>query len=156
MAGSSAAAAGAGAAALGFYDVTEGRPAPTSAPAQDHVAEFEKRIEELRGIESAKDAEIASLRSKIAEIEAAPDPDARRQILFTAKNAELTSLKSVLNTLLQPVSQDDIALRAFNYAKERGFKGGSESEDWLRAERDVHYARLASACESTRGGGTMY
>ncbi len=151
-----AAVAGAGVAAYGFYDVNEGKAQPVAPAVQDHVAEFEKRVEELSKAQAAKDAEIASLRSKIAEIEAAPDTDARRQILFTAKNAELTNLKGVLNSLLQPINQDDVALRAYNYAKERGFQGGSENEDWLRAERDVQHQRLAAAWETTRGGGTMF
>jgi hypothetical protein len=145
-----AAAAGAGtglatAAALGYYDFNEGKAPepPPPAPEPDHTA-------------AAKEAEIASLRSKIAELEAEPDPDARRQILFTAKNAEVTHLKSVLNSLLQPLNPDDIAVRAYHYAKERGFQGGSETEDWLRAERDVQHQRLATAWESTRGAGTVY
>jgi chromosome segregation ATPase len=130
---------------LGYYDFNEGKapePAPP-APEPDHTA-------------AAKEAEIASLRSKIAAIEAEPDPDARRQILFTAKNAELTHLKAVLNSLLQPLNPDDIALRAYHYAKERGFQGGSETEDWLRAERDVQHQRLAAAWDNTRGAGTLY
>ena len=126
--------------------------ATPAAPEPDHVQEFEKRIEELRAIESAKDDEIAKLRKKIADVEAAPDPDTKRQILFAAKNAELTHLRGVLNSLLQPVSQDEIAQRAFSYAKDRGFSGGSPTEDWLRAERDVHYSRLTYAWESTRSG----
>jgi hypothetical protein len=153
-----AAAAGAGISMVetSFYDFTEGQETQEPAPQLDHASEFEKRLEERRNVESAKDAEIAGLRSKIAEIEAAPDLDARRQILFAAKNAEVTQLKGVLNTLLQPINSDDVAKRAYQYAEERGFQGGSEKEDWLRAERDVHHQRLASAWESTRGGGTMY
>ncbi len=155
---SMAAAAGAGtsnSAPHNFYDVNEGAPsAPSSIP--EAQTELQKRIEELRTLEAAKDAEIANLRSKIAEIEKTPDPDVKRQILFTAKNAEVTHLKGVLNTLLQPLSKDDIALRAFTYAKDRGFSGGSENEDWLRAERDIHHSRLVEAWESTRGGGTLY
>jgi len=157
-----AAAAGAGiagAAAMGFYDVHEGSvAAQTEAPAaaQDHVLEFEKRMEEMKNAESAKDTELAKLRSKLADIEAAPDPDTRRQILFAAKNAELTHLRGVLNSLFQPVGQDEVAVRAFTYAKERGFgDGGSAMEDWLRAERDTHFNRLAYAWESTRTG-TMF
>ena len=123
---------------------------------QDHVLQFEKRIEELRNIESSKDAELATLRSKLAELEAAPDADAKRQILFTAKNAELTQLRGVLNSLFLPINQDEIALRAYNYAKDRGFQEGSATEDWLRAERDAHHNRLAAAWESTRGGPTMF
>jgi myosin heavy subunit len=153
-----AAAAGAGSSTptlSNFYDVNEGNTFEP-APVPDHEADFEKRIAGLRSIEAAKDVEIANLRARIAEIETTPDPDVKRQILFTAKNAEVTHLKSVLNTLLQPVDKEDIALRAFNYAKERAFSGGSENEDWLRAERDIHYSRLAEAWESTRGGGTLY
>jgi chromosome segregation ATPase len=141
-----AAAAGGGTGlATGYYDFNEGKAPepPAPAPEPDHTAE-------------AQEAEIASLRSKIAAIEAEPDPDARRQILFTAKNAEVTHLKAVLNSLLQPLNSEDIALRAYHYAKERGFQGGSETEDWLRAERDVQHQRLAAAWDSTRGAGTLY
>ena len=126
-----AAAAGAGsAAAIGFYDVSESsraqQPAAVSATPPDRVLEFEKRIEELRNLETSKDDEIAKLRSRITEIEESPDPDVRRQILLRAKNAELTHMRGVLNSLLQPVNQEDVAVRAYNYAQERGFQGGSE------------------------------
>jgi len=148
-----AAAAGVGfataAAVSHFYDVNEGNPAPVV------VSETAKRLEELSKAAAAKDAEITALKSKIAEFEAAPDPDAKRQILYTAKAAELTNLKGVVNTLLQPVNHDEIAQRAYFHAQSRGFKGGSPKEDWYRAERDVHYGRLAYVWESTQGG-TMY
>jgi chromosome segregation ATPase len=150
-------AAAAAASAIGFYDYKEGHaPEPTQVVASDHVREFEKRIEELRNSDTSKDEEIAKLRDRLAELEATPDPDARRQILFTAKNAEVTQLRGVLNSLFQPVSQEEIAVRAYNYAKDRSFRGGSPTEDWLRAERDAHYNRLAAAWETTRGGGTMF
>jgi chromosome segregation ATPase len=152
------AAAAGGSGTYGFYDVNEGSVASATkeaAPAPDYVREFEKRIEELQSLESAKDREITKLRSQLAEIEAAPDTDTRRQILIAAKNAELTHVRGVLNSLFQPVSQDEVALRAFSYAKERGFGGGSAMEDWLRAERDTHFGRLAYAWESTHSG-TMY
>ena len=35
------------------------------------------------------------------------------------------------------VSEADIALRAFCYYAERGYQGGSDVEDWLRAEREL-------------------
>ena len=35
------------------------------------------------------------------------------------------------------VSESDIALRAFSYYCERGYQGGSDVEDWLRAEREL-------------------
>ncbi len=146
-----AAAAGAGFAAAAvshFYDANEGN-------GKGEVSETAKRIEELIKKVAAKDEEIAELKSKIADFETAPDPDSKRQILLTAKTAELANLKGVVNTLLQPVNHDEIAKRAYFHAQQRGFHGGSPTEDWFRAERDVHYARLAHVWESTRGG-TMY
>jgi chromosome segregation ATPase len=146
-----------GAAAMEFYDVNEGRAADVTPPLPpDHVREFERRIEELRNAESAKDAEITKLRDQLAALEAAPDPDTRRQILSAAKDAEIANMRAVLNTLFLPISPDDIAARAYGYAKDRGFLGGSPTEDWLRAERDAHHSRLAAAWQSTRGGGTMF
>jgi len=148
-----AAVAGAGVATAAlvshFYDVNEGKEAPPE------VSEIEKHLEELNKAAAAKDVEIGALKAKIDQFETAPDPDAKRQILFTAKTAELTNLKVVVNTLLQPVNQDEIAQRAYFHAQSRGFNGGSPTEDWYRAERDVHYGRLAYAWESTRSG-TMY
>ena len=79
----------------------------------------------------------------------------RRQILMSGKNAELTHLRGILNALFQPLAHDEIAQRAYSYAQERGFSGGSPTEDWIRAERDAHFARLAHAWESTRTG-TMF
>ena len=35
------------------------------------------------------------------------------------------------------VSETDIAARAFSYFCERGFRHGSDVEDWLRAEREL-------------------
>jgi Protein of unknown function (DUF2934) len=35
------------------------------------------------------------------------------------------------------VSESDIALKAFTYYSERGYQGGSDVEDWLRAEREL-------------------
>jgi hypothetical protein len=119
------------------------------------VLAFEKRIEELRGIESSKNDEIAKLRSTLTDVEEAPDPNTKRQILFSAKTAELTHLRSLVNSLFQPIGHDEIATRAYGYAKERGFGSGSAMEDWLRAERDSHFNRLAYVWESTRSG-TMF
>ena len=36
-----------------------------------------------------------------------------------------------------PVSESDIALKAFAYYCERGCRDGSDVEDWLRAEREL-------------------
>jgi uncharacterized coiled-coil protein SlyX len=150
------AAAAAASAASGFYEVT-----PVAAVAyqawqnqasQNHVLEFEKRIEDLRNTEARKDAEISKLSSRLTEIEGQVDPDVRRQILFAAKNAELTQMRGVLNALFQPIDQDEIARRAYSYAEARRFQGGSAVEDWVRAERDSHFVRLANAWESTRPG----
>jgi chromosome segregation ATPase len=139
-----------------FYEV-----APVTAPNSsiqeppDHVREFEKLLADLHRIEASKDAEIDNLRSRLAEIEMQPDPNLRREILFSAKNAELTHMRAVLNALFQPLSHDEVALRAYGFAQQRGFYGGSPTEDWLRAERDSHFGRLANAWESTRTG-TMF
>ena len=145
----------AAAASMGFFDPGNGAAKAAPEPPQDHVREFEKRIEELRSIEASKDAEIGKLSSRLTAIEAQPDTDTKRQILFAAKNAELNQLRGVLDSLFQPLSQDEVALRAFSYAKERGFSGGSPMEDWMRAERDCHFGRLGNAWESTRIG-TMF
>jgi chromosome segregation ATPase len=120
-----------------------------SQPPPDAARELEKRME------ASKDAELERLRTRLAEIERQPDPDVRRQILLSGKNAELTHLRRILNSLFQPLSHDEIARRAYYYAQERGFLAGSPTEDWLRAERDSHFGRLAYAWESTRPG-TMF
>jgi DNA repair exonuclease SbcCD ATPase subunit len=140
-----------GAALREFYDVNHGvapePPAPAPDPARD---DYENSLNKFQKVEAAKDAEIAKLQGKLTDLEAAPDPDARRQILLTAKNAELTHLRGVLNSLFQPVGREEVARRAFSYAEERGFQGGSPMEDWLRAERDLHFGRLTGAWDSTR------
>jgi DUF2934 family protein len=140
------------AAAVGsrFYEVTPVAIASSShEPRPDPAREVEKRIE------ASKDAEIQKLQTRLAEIERQPDPDVRRQILLSGKNAELTQLRSVLNSLFQPLSHEEVAQRAYSFAQERGFSGGSPTEDWMRAERDAHFGRLAFAWESTRAG-TMF
>ena len=133
-----------------FYEVTPVVVANSShEPRPDPSREVEKRVE------ASKDAEIAKLQTRLAEIEKQPDPDVRRQILLSGKNAELTQLRSVLNSLFQPLSHEEVAQRAYSFAQERGFLGGSPTEDWMRAERDAHFGRLAFAWESTRAG-TMF
>ena len=133
-----------------FYEVTPVEVAHSSQkPRPDPARDVEKRVE------ASKDAEIQKLRAHLAEIEKQPDPDVRRQILLSGKNAELTQLRSVLNSLFQPLSHDEVAQRAYSFAQERGFSGGSPMEDWVRAERDAHFGRLAFAWESTRAG-TMF
>jgi hypothetical protein len=143
----------AAAASMGFYDTGNGGMTHTvrGAP-RDDVREFEKRIEELRSIEASKNDEIAKLRSRLTDVDSAPDPDMRRQILFSAKSSELTHLKGILNSLFLPLSHNEIAVRAYLYAEQRGFSGGSPTEDLFRAERDAHFSRLANAWESTRPG----
>jgi len=130
-----------------FYEATPVE-APRPAP-PDPAREFDKSVQ------ASKDAEIEKLRTHLAEIEKQPDPDVRRQILLSGKNAELTHMRSILSSLFQPLSHDEIAQRAYSYAQQRGFFGGSPTEDWLRAERDSHFSRLAFAWESTRAG-TMF
>jgi len=151
--------AAAASASSGFYEVTPaaavGYQALQNHSPQNHVLEFEKRIEDLRNTEARKDAEISKLSGRLAEIEVQADPDVRRQILFAAKNAELMHMRGVLSSLFQPPDQDEIARRAYSYAEARQFQGGSPVEDWVRAERDSHFVRLASAWESTRAG-TMF
>ena len=34
-------------------------------------------------------------------------------------------------------AQEEIAELAYSYWEERGFQGGSQLEDWLRAEREI-------------------
>jgi hypothetical protein len=133
-----------------FYEATPvaAVEAPRPAP-PDPALEFDKRVQ------ASKDAELEKLRTHLAEIEKQPDPDVRRQILLSGKNAELTHLRGILNSLFQPLGHDEIAQRAYSYAQQRGFFGGSPTEDWLRAERDSHFGRLAFAWESTRTG-TMF
>ena len=131
-----------------FYEAPPVIEASFPAP-HDHAREFDERVQ------ASKDAEIEKLRTHLAEIEKQPDPDVRRQILLSGKNAELTHVRGILSALFQPLSHDEIAQRAYSYAQQRGFFGGSPTEDWLRAERDSHFGRLAYAWESTRAG-TMF
>jgi DUF2934 family protein len=130
-----------------FYEAVPVAAIESQTPAPpDPAREFEKRVE------ASKDAEIEKLRNHLADIEKQPDPDVRRQILLSGKNAELTHLRGILNSLFQPFKHEEIAQRAYSYAEERGFAAGSPTEDWVRAERDSHFGRLAWAWESTRGG----
>ena len=137
----------AAAASSRFYEVTPVAATNSShEPRPDAAREFDKRVE------ASKDAEIDKLRTRLADIEKQPDPDVRRQILLSGKNAELSHLRGILNSLFQPLSREEIAQRAYSFAEERGFSGGSPTEDWLRAERDSHFGRLACAWESSRAG----
>jgi len=139
----------AAAASMGFYDAGPALTAPVAVEPLPDQTEYYKELL------AKKDAEIAKLTSRLTDIESEADPDVRRQILLAAKNAELTHLRGVFNSLFQPLNQDEVAMRAYSYAKERSFKGGSPIEDWLRAERDTHFSRLGYAWESTRSG-TMF
>jgi hypothetical protein len=133
-----------------FYEVT-----PVAIAGSSHESRPDPAREVDKRVEVSKDATIEKLQTRLAEIEKQPDPDVRRQILLSGKNAELTHLRSVLNSLFLPLNHDDVAQRAYSFAQERGFSGGSPTEDWMRAERDAHFGRLAFAWESTRAG-TMF
>ncbi len=43
----------------------------------------------------------------------------------------------------QMSEQEEVRLVAYLYAEARGFQGGSEHEDWLRAEQEVRSRRTA-------------
>jgi hypothetical protein len=42
-------------------------------------------------------------------------------------------------------SRDEIAALAYSYWEARGYQGGSSEEDWLRAEQELRYGRVAGA-----------
>ncbi len=66
--------------------------------------------------------------------EAAPKADgAARKIDGKADGKKSDSRGTVVPINLE----DEIRRRAYELAEERGFQGGSETEDWLRAEREV-------------------
>jgi hypothetical protein len=43
---------------------------------------------------------------------------------------------------IAPTQQREIAALAYDFWLERGFRGGSPQEDWLRAQRVVRHPRL--------------
>ncbi len=66
----------------------------------------------------------------------------------TATPKNVRNRKTVATT---DVSPDDIALRAFEFYRERGGQPGSELDDWLRAERELMAAGVLPS-KPRRGG----
>lgn len=70
---------------------------------------------------------------KTAE-EAAPKSDGAARKL----DGKMDGKKSDSRGTVVPINlEDEIRRRAYELAEERGFQGGGETEDWLRAEREV-------------------
>ncbi len=41
--------------------------------------------------------------------------------------------------------REDVEITAYLYSESRGFQGGSQDEDWIRAEQEVRQRRAAKA-----------
>lgn len=61
-------------------------------------------------------------------------------------------LGRILNSLFEPLDPDAIAQRAFEFSQQRGFQNGTEQEDWLKAERQLHNERLEAARDKLTSG----
>jgi hypothetical protein len=55
------------------------------------------------------------------------------------------NLRPVLDSLFEPLDPAAVAQRAFEISQQRGFQNGTEQEDWLRAERQLHNERMQAA-----------
>ncbi len=110
---------------------------------QDKIDQYEGRIKQLETWETEKDQEILNLRQSLQ----APisESDTKKQIVAGARATEVKHLRRILNGLIEPIDSDTIAKRAFRLSEERGFVGGSDTEDWIKAERELHNERLRAA-----------
>jgi len=54
-----------------------------------------------------------------------------------AASVELGRLRKIGDLLAQPLPHDEVVRFAHGYAAARNFQGGSEKEDWIRAENEV-------------------
>ena len=59
------------------------------------------------------------------------------------EETELGLLRSIANVLTEPPPHDEVVRTAYSYAAARNFQGGSEHEDWVRAENEVRLRRAA-------------
>ena len=123
------------------------RLAELSAAHEAHVAELlfyreaeRSTTDESSAIglekEAAKDVEIAALRTRVVDLEKG--------------QSELTVLRRMADTLMQPPDTREVAVAAYFYANARGFRGGSEREDWLRAENEIRVRTAASQWRELR------
>jgi chromosome segregation ATPase len=63
------------------------------------------------------------------------------------QQGELNRLREMAEVLMQPPPHDEVVRVAHSYAAARNFQGGSEKEDWLRAENEVRI-RLATKLQA--------
>ena len=76
--------------------------------------------------------------AKHSSATASESPASIAPAAITATIAETTPSHSV-------VTFDEIAKLAYSYWEARGYQGGSEEEDWLRAERELLGSLVSSA-----------
>ncbi len=63
----------------------------------------------------------------------------------TAPERETTPTPTVEAPTAYEPTREEIALQAYLYWEERGCQGGSQEEDWLRAEQELKARRTAVA-----------
>ncbi len=116
------------------------------------ISELEKKIEslfaqhqvlaggqeKLRGTISEKDGEIARMQTRLGAASATLAAASREhESALAAAAAEIARLRQIGALLQEPLPHDEVTKIAHGYAAARNFQGGSERDDWSRAENEV-------------------
>lgn len=94
--------------------------------------------EKLRNTVAERDGEIARMQTRLTGASAAQAAASKeREAALSAAAAEIARLRKMGAVLNQPLPHDEVVRIAHGYATARNFVGGSEQEDWSRAENAV-------------------
>jgi chromosome segregation ATPase len=130
------------------------RMASLEAKEQTTAASSRALSQEWEAALSAKDASIAEHKSQLAESENKIQAlFSQHQVLAAAQDRLRSELqekdqrlhempKELAKVLSQPLPHDEVVSIAHGYAMARNFVGGSEQEDWIRAENEVRVRLL--------------
>jgi chromosome segregation ATPase len=114
------------------------------AALQRRIAEAESAAQKAMAQANTKEAGMAGLQERI------------RQLEESARQAEINTLSNFAEVLTQRLPHQEVTNVAHSYAAARNFQGGSEHEDWSRAENEVRVRmlreKLATEVSSAAGG----
>jgi len=104
-------------------------------------------ITELKAAATQKESELADSQSKIVALFSQHNVLAAAQDRLRAELEEKDQRlrdapKQLARLLAQPLPHDEVVKLAHGYAAARNFQGGSEQEDWIRAENEVRVRLL--------------
>jgi chromosome segregation ATPase len=123
------------------------------AALRGRLAELESAAQEGSSVAARKDAALASMQARIQELEQHLAQGTPAPQLPDVEEADLGKLRDLSEILAQPLPHDEVTRLAHSYAAARNFQGGSEHEDWSRAENEVRVRILREKLEQASMAG---